>query len=123
MVTINCILSCIQEEDLNDPKTGEEPAKVLAYTKKYEHDTDIFLEFFDGSEYQITNNKKDFENINEVYDVFKGWFKDTHGEGNKHNKKEFTEYLSTSDRFESDKRYIYGIKFNNIDDKQNAIDK
>jgi P4 family phage/plasmid primase-like protien len=107
-----------QKEGLRDPETDEEPAKVMEQTRQYERTTDIFLEFFEKSEdMRITKNKRDCELISGVYDVFKTWFKETYDSHNKHNKKEFMEYLATADRFESDNKYIYGLRFNSQDDK------
>lgn len=111
-----------QKEGLKDPETHCEPEKVLMYTRKYERDTDTFLDFFEGEDIEITGNKRDCETIVAVYEVFKAWYKAVY-DSKPPNKKEFLEYLAGSDRFDCDKKYIYGLRFSvDENEKQNNID-
>ena len=56
----------------------DEPDDVKQYTKEYQKNSDFYSEFF--SEFLIeTNNPKDIVKIDQVYSIFKNWYKECHG--------------------------------------------
>jgi P4 family phage/plasmid primase-like protien len=55
----------------------KEPNDVVQFTKKYQQDSDHFLEFI-SENIEDSDNKKDYVTITSVWDNFKSWFKDVH---------------------------------------------
>lgn len=56
----------------------DEPDDVKQYTKEYQKNSDFYSEFF--SEFLVeTNNPKDIVKIDQVYSIFKNWYKECHG--------------------------------------------
>jgi len=54
-----------------------EPQQVVQFTKKYEQDSDHFLEFVNEN-IEDSNSAKDYVTISSVWETFKRWFKDVH---------------------------------------------
>lgn len=113
---IKSVKSTYQKEGQKEPDTDTIVAQVPKYDPK------IYSDFFEGEDIQITGNKKDCETIITVYEVFKVWYRAVY-DSKPPNKKEFLEYLAGSDRFHSDKKYIYGIKFNYEENKIDDLDE
>jgi P4 family phage/plasmid primase-like protien len=55
----------------------EEPIDVVQFTKKYQQDSDHFLEFITEN-IEDSDNKKDYITMASAWDTFKSWFKDVH---------------------------------------------
>lgn len=96
----------------------QEPDKVTAFTKKYEIESNIFLEFMDINIIK-TDNKKDFEKIDDIYHLFKYWFKNSYNNKKCPDKKELTAYFH-GEEYTIDKRSIYGIQINYDDDESES---
>ena len=54
-----------------------EPNDVVQFTKKYQQDSDHFLEFINEN-IEDSDNKKDYITMASAWDTFKSWFKDVH---------------------------------------------
>ena len=54
-----------------------EPQEVVQFTKKYEQDSDHFLEFVNEN-IEDSDSSKDYVTISSVWETFKRWFKDVH---------------------------------------------
>ncbi len=55
----------------------DEPNDVVQFTKKYQQDSDHFLEFLNDN-IEDSDNKKDYITMASAWDTFKSWFKDVH---------------------------------------------
>ena len=68
-----------------------EPDEVLAYTKNYQQKSD-YMEFI-GDVVETTENEKDILRIDELYLMFKSWYKDTQGETKCPGRKDLKGYM------------------------------
>ena len=101
----------------------KEPSKVTQFTSKYKKQSDIFLEYIDGN-LTITKDDKDCEPFDVLYAGFKCWYSESYSGKCPQAKKDLIEYLSNHD-YKTDKRYLYGAKFNDFDDRnenKNTLD-
>lgn len=69
-----------------------EPDEVLAYTKNYQQKSDYYMEFI-GDVVETTENEKDILRIDELYLMFKSWYKDTQGEAKCPGRKDLKGYM------------------------------
>ena len=68
------------------------PAKVLKYTEEYQKKSDLFQQFI-KERLEKTKSKKDFVSLNDMYDEFKAWFKESHTDKRCSNKNDFKEEM------------------------------
>lgn len=97
-----------------------EPEKVLAFTNKYKRDSDIYMEYLDENLIK-TGNKKDYENVDVIYNAFKFWYKESYANSKCPSKKELRDYME-SHEYECKKGHIVGVRFTNDDDIKDELD-
>lgn len=68
------------------------PSKVLKYTEEYQKKSDLFQQFV-KERLEKTKSKKDFVSLNDMYDEFKAWFKESHTDKRCANKNDFKEEM------------------------------
>ena len=98
-----------------------EPEKVSMYTKEYRKNSDIYGEFLDDQVIK-TKNTRDYEELSFLYELFKGWYKDSQPGGKCPSKKELKKYMENNG-YKCDKRYVRGIKINCGDDGNEINDE
>ncbi len=98
----------IYRGEFHDYKISE-PEKVTKYTKNYQKQSDIFLDFIE-SNLQLTKNNKHFEQIDMLYAAMKQWYSDSYTGKCPYTKNNFVEYL-TNNNFKIDKTYLYQYAF------------
>ena len=104
----------------------DEPAKVLIHTNQYQNNSDIFMEYI--RDQIISTDNRDYISVDDVWEDFKRWFKDS---GKQDVKKISKGELKVDMELKLGKpkksRYV-GYRFrtesdNNDDDEQNITDK
>jgi P4 family phage/plasmid primase-like protien len=90
----------------------KEPAEVLKYTMKYQEDTDINLQFLNDN-IEKSNNKNDNINMNELFSVYKCWYKESGITSKMQPRKTFKEYFETNYKDNMKRNHLYGFKFTN----------
>ncbi len=93
----------------NDDYKITEPEKVTKYTKNYQKQSDIFLDFIE-SNLQLTKSNKHFEQIDMLYAAMKQWYSDSYTGKCPYTKNNFVEYL-TNNNYKLDKTYLYQYAF------------
>ena len=68
------------------------PPKVCKYTDDYQKKSDLFQQFI-KERLEKTKSKKDFVSLNDMYDEFKAWFKESHTDKRCANKNDFREEI------------------------------
>ncbi len=97
-----------------------EPKKVLAFTDKYKRDSDIYYEFLNEN-LVVTNDKKDYESINVIYNAFKFWYKESYANNKCPSKKELQDYIENHD-YDCRKGHVFKVRFVNEDDIAEELD-
>jgi len=70
----------------------KEPEEVLSYTKNYQQKSDYYMEFINDI-VDMTESEKDILKIDELYLMFKSWYKDTQGETKCPGRKDLKSYM------------------------------
>ena len=106
----------------NDYKKNgiREPIEVLKYTNKYRADTDLNLQFIQDNLIK-TNDKNDIIKFNELYAIYKTWYKDSGLSGKPENKNKLKEYFMNNYEENIKSNNLYNYKF--IDDDTNEYIK
>ena len=99
----------------------KEPEKVLKYTKEYKKSSDIYLKFLDEN-LTKTGKRNDFESLSYIYSLFKMWYKDCNSNSNCPTRQDLEDYLTTND-YQCDKKYIYGVKTIVEEEPKNELDQ
>ena len=68
------------------------PPKVTKYTDDYQKKSDLYQQFI-KEKIEKTKSKKDFVSLNDMYDEFKSWFKESHTDKRCANKNDFKEEM------------------------------
>jgi P4 family phage/plasmid primase-like protien len=68
------------------------PHKVTKYTDDYQKKSDLYQQFI-KEKIEKTKSKKDFVSLNDMYDEFKSWFKESHTDKRCANKNDFKEEM------------------------------
>jgi P4 family phage/plasmid primase-like protien len=68
------------------------PPKVCKYTEEYQKKSDLYQQFI-KERIEKTKSKKDFVSLNDMYDEFKLWFKESHTDKRTANKNDFKEEI------------------------------
>lgn len=96
----------------------KEPEEVLAYTKSYQHKSDYYMEFITDV-VEITESEKDNLKIDELYLMFKSWYKETQGENKCPGRKDLKGYMEK--KYGSYKKGWTGMKIRIDDDEEPEI--
>ena len=86
-----------------------EPEEVTAFTKQYQKSNDIFLEFIDENIKEKTNSFISLENI---YSIYKMWFKSSYSMEKCQPKKNLKEYLEKKYGKINNKKGWNGLEIN-----------
>jgi len=92
-------------------------SKVCKYTEEYQKKSDLFQQFVKEKLNKTTSNK-DFISLNDMYDEFKAWFKESHTDKRCPNKNDFKEEIEEKIGLISTKggwRYYRFILYKNYD--------
>ena len=100
----------------------KEPEEVLAYTKSYQQKNDFYMEFAEDI-IEETENKKDIVKIEELYNMFKNWYKESQGDSKCPARKNLKEYIERRyGKYNNGWRNIK-IKYVDEDDYNDDIEK
>ena len=69
-----------------------EPQDVTLYTQKYQQDSDRYLKFFTDN-FTLTNNNNDIININDIWGLWKFWYKEYYNEKTTISLKDLENYI------------------------------
>ena len=92
-------------------------SKVCKYTEEYQKKSDLFQQFV-KEKLNKTTSKKDFISLNDMYDEFKAWFKESHTDKRCPNKNDFKEEIEEKIGLISTKggwRYYRFLLYKNYD--------
>ena len=92
----------------------KEPESVIKFTKKYEAESNTFLEYCNENIIR-TENQSDKLHINDIYTHFKIWYQDGYS-SKAQPKKVLIEFMNS--QFTYRKNYYFGIKWNAVEDEE-----
>jgi P4 family phage/plasmid primase-like protien len=87
------------------------PAEVLQSTLEYQMESDLLLQFMTENVVKTQNDFEDVILVDELYQIFRSWFKESSFGGKIMDKKEFIKNLMNKKYKVEKNRYIKGIRF------------
>jgi len=99
----------------------KEPQEVLKDSLKYKETSDLYLQFINDN---LIEDKKESININQLYGIYKGWFRDSGNYGKPLPRKALKDYLlnNYSESIRNNIFYGYSFKENNNNELSNDLD-
>ena len=97
----------------------KEPEKVTRFTKEYQQESDVFLEFINDN-IKVTNDKNDKLKIGMLFTRFKAWYKEAYADNKVPSRNDLKAYINNNIKLSKNSVWT-GIKFTDEDEFESDL--